>query len=205
MVFDNLRLSISELFVNKLRAFLTVLGITIGIAAVVLLLSLGQSVQAYITNQFTSLGTNTIRISASPDSNGRLDPLTEDLAHKLNDTSRLPAISIAMPETTGNYPVVYENNQFTVGTTGATTDYLDVESRTIKDGRFYTSDEYNSSAQVAVIGTTTATNLFGTDEPGRTDNPCSGCAFSGDRRVQHQRRFRRCGGYSADGLQSAPE
>jgi len=70
-----------------------------------------------------------------------------------------------MPEASGNYPVVYENNQFTVGTTGATTDYLAVESRTIKDGRFFTTDDYNSSAQVAVIGTTTATNLFGTDEP----------------------------------------
>src|SRR4051812_27688721 len=110
MVFDNLRLSISELLTNKLRAFLTVLGITIGIAAVVLLLSLGQSVQAYIANQFLSLGTNTIRISASPDSNGRLEPLTEDLANKLNDPGRLPAVKVAMPETTGNYPVVFENN-----------------------------------------------------------------------------------------------
>ncbi|MEO8394052.1 MAG: ABC transporter permease [Chloroflexota bacterium] len=165
MVFDNLRLSISELLINKLRAFLTVLGITIGIAAVVLLLSLGQSVQAYIANQFLSLGTNTIRVSASPDSNGRLEPLTEDLANKLNDPSRLPAVKVAMPETTGNYPVVYENNEFNVGTTGATTDYPEVESRTLKDGRFFTSDEYNASAQVALIGTTTATNLFGTDDP----------------------------------------
>ena len=51
-VFENLRLSVSELLSNKLRAILTVLGITIGIAAVVLLLSLGQSVQLYITRQF---------------------------------------------------------------------------------------------------------------------------------------------------------
>jgi putative ABC transport system permease protein len=165
MVFDNLRLSVSELFVNKLRAFLTVLGITIGIAAVVLLLSLGQSVQAYIAKQFESLGTNTIRVSASPDSNGRLEPLTENLAQALNDHTRLPAVAVAMPEATGNYPVVYENNEFSVGTTGATTDYLEVESRTIKDGRFFTSDEYNTSAQVAIIGTTTATNLFDTADP----------------------------------------
>ena len=165
MIFDNLRLSLSELLTNKLRAFLTVLGITIGIAAVVLLLSLGQSVQAYIANQFLSLGTNTIRVSASPDSNGRLDPLTEDLAQKLNDPGRLPAVKVAMPEATGNYPVVYQNNEFNVGTTGATTDYLDVESRTIEDGRFFTSDEYNNSAQVALIGTTTATNLFDTEDP----------------------------------------
>ena len=60
-LWDNLRLSVSELFTNKLRAFLTVLGITIGIAAVVLLLSLGQSVQAYITSQFEGLGATTIR------------------------------------------------------------------------------------------------------------------------------------------------
>ncbi len=161
-IFENLRLSIGELFSNKLRAILTVLGITIGIAAVVLLLSLGQSVQLYITKQFESLGANTIRISSIPDSNGRNTPLTQDLADALNDKTRAPAVLVAMPEATGGFPVVYENNQFNVSTVGANTAFLGVESRTVAEGgRFFTQDEYNNSAQVALIGTTTASNLFG--------------------------------------------
>ena len=160
-VSDNLRLSIIELLTNKLRAFLTVLGITIGIAAVVLLLSLGQSVQAYVTNQFETLGANTIRISARPDSNGRLEPITEQLATRLATPGRLPAVALIMPEATGNYATTYENNEFSEGVTGVTTNYLALEGRSVATGRFFTQDEYNASAQVAVIGQTTATNLFG--------------------------------------------
>ncbi|MBX3084096.1 MAG: ABC transporter permease [Anaerolineae bacterium] len=159
--FENLRISLGEIRTNKLRSFLTVLGITIGIAAVVLLMSLGQSVQAYITGQFESLGASTIRVSAERDSNGRLDELTEELAVKLNDPERLPSVKLAMPETNSNYSITYENNQFTVAVTGATTDYLTAESRTMDQGRMFDADEYAQSVQVAVIGVTTAENLFG--------------------------------------------
>ena len=162
-VFENLRLSVSELLSNKLRAILTVLGITIGIAAVVLLLSLGQSVQLYITRQFESLGTNTIRITASADADGRTEPLTQELADALNDPERAPDVLVAMPEASGNFPVVYQDNQFNVSTVGATVDFPTVESRTVDSGRFFTEAEYDASAQVALIGTTTAENLFGAE------------------------------------------
>src|ERR1700712_5002909 len=96
-ILDNVRLSISELFNNKLRAFLTVLGITIGIAAVVLLLSLGQSVQNYVTAQFEGLGTNTIRISAIPGANRVTEALTVELADALKNQDRLPLVDLVMP------------------------------------------------------------------------------------------------------------
>jgi putative ABC transport system permease protein len=164
-LFENLRLSISEIWTNKLRAILTVLGITIGITAVVLLLSLGQSVQVYVNNQFASLGANTIRVSAKADANGRTDALTEELAKTLGDHERLPSISIAMPETSSSYKVTYVDNQFTISVVGATTDYSTAESRAIATGRFFSTDEYQQSAQVAIIGDTTATNLFGVGDP----------------------------------------
>lgn len=163
-VMDNLRLSLLELVSNKLRAFLTVLGITIGIAAVVLLLSLGQSVQDYITQQFEGLGTNTLRVSATS-VNRRTDALTLELADSLRDAERLPGVELVMPQTTSNYAVVYEDNSFTVSTNGVTTEYEAVAGRSIGSGRFFTQDEYNASAQVAVIGTTTAENLFDTADP----------------------------------------
>jgi putative ABC transport system permease protein len=119
---DNFRLSVLELFNNKLRALLTVLGITIGIAAVVLLLSLGQGVQNYVTDQFEGLGTNTIRISAIPDSNRRTESLTMELAETLKDQERLPLIDLVMPQVSGNYAVAYGDNEFTVGVQGITVD-----------------------------------------------------------------------------------
>ncbi len=70
-----------------------------------------------------------------------------------------------MPETSGSYAIVYENNSFNVSVTGATTDYLDVEGRTVDQGRFFSADELAGSAQVAIIGTTTAENLFDTEDP----------------------------------------
>ncbi|MEO8607319.1 MAG: ABC transporter permease [Chloroflexota bacterium] len=163
--FDNLRLSLLELVTNKLRAFLTVLGITIGIAAVVLLLSLGQSVQNYVTAQFEGLGTNTIRISAIRGSNGVTEALTMTLANTLKDQTRLPLLDLVMPEATSNYSIAYQNNEFTVGVQGVTTDYLDMEGRTIDKGQFFTQNDVDSSALVALIGTTTAENLFAGADP----------------------------------------
>ena len=165
MLFDNIRLSLSELVNNKLRAFLTVLGITIGIAAVVLLLSLGQSVQDYVTAQFEGLGTNTIRISAIADENRRTDALTMDLAETLQDTERLPLIDLVMPQASGNYSVAFENNEFSVGVQGVTTDYPEIEGRTAEKGSFFSQSDVDSSAQVALIGVTTAENLFETADP----------------------------------------
>ena len=136
MLIDNLRLSISELFNNKLRAFLTVLGITIGIAAVVMLLSLGQSVQNYITAQFESLGTNTIRVSAIPDSNRRTIPLTTELADTLKNQDRLPLVDLVMPQTQANYAAAVGDNEFNVGVQGVTTDFPEMEGRSARQRTF---------------------------------------------------------------------
>lgn len=156
---DNVRLSLLELVTNKLRAFLTVLGITIGIAAVVLLLSLGQSVQTYVTDQFEGLGTNTIRIMAS---GSRTESLTMELADTLKaaEADRLSLIDLVMPQVSSNYYLSFDANEFNVGVQGVTTDFLEMEGREVDNGRFFTQSEVDSSAQVVVIGKTTTENLF---------------------------------------------
>ncbi len=70
-----------------------------------------------------------------------------------------------MPEVTGNYFVAVEDNEFKVGIQGVTTDYLDMEGRTVDQGRFFTQQEQDDSAQVALIGTTTSDNLFAGADP----------------------------------------
>lgn len=164
-ILENLRIALIQLRSNKLRTVLTMLGIIIGIAAVVLLVSLGQGVQGYITSQFESIGANLIRVGAIPDSNGVLTQLTQQDVNALSDKSRVPSAAFVMPTTNGNYEVVAGSNDFNVSVQGVTTDYLAIEDRSVASGSFFTADEQNSSAQVAVIGPTTATNLFDTANP----------------------------------------
>ncbi|MCC6616097.1 MAG: ABC transporter permease [Anaerolineae bacterium] len=158
-LFDNIRIAVTQLLSNKLRTILTMLGVIIGIASVVLLLSLGQAVQSSITAQFEGLGASLIRISSTSSD----APLTTDLADALR--ARLTTAAYVMPQTSGNYAVVYNGDEFSVGVTGATTDYLNINERSLTSGRFFTEDELNSSARLAVIGVETAENLFDTANP----------------------------------------
>ena len=162
---ENLRIAMVSLWGNKLRGILTMLGIIIGVAAVVILLSLGQGVQSYITGQFESLGASTIRVSAIRDDNGDIDPLTLGQIAALENADRAPSVAVVMPQVSGNYPVVYGGEERTVSVQGVTTEYLTVEGREVNAGRFFTEAEVGASARVAMIGTTTAENLFATADP----------------------------------------
>ena len=161
LIFENIRVALTQLMGNKLRTTLTMLGIIIGITSVVLLLSLGQAVQTSITSQFEGLGASLIRVSAL----GNDAPPTQSLVDALSDSSRAPAVQYVMPQTSGSYTVVYSGTEDTVSVQGVTTDFLAVNDRTISSGRMFTQAELDESARVAVIGVTTAETLFDTANP----------------------------------------
>ncbi|MBL8118174.1 MAG: ABC transporter permease [Anaerolineae bacterium] len=163
--FENLRLSLIEIRTNKLRAFLTMLGIMIGIAAVVILLSLGQAVQDSITSQFESLGANVIRISATVGSDRTIQQLTMKEVEALSDPERVAGVMAVMPMSSSNFAVVYGSNEYSVSTQGVTTDYSLVQDQAVEKGTFFTEEQLNTNAQVAIIGSTTAENLFETVDP----------------------------------------
>lgn len=162
-ILENVRIALNQLLGNKLRTTLTMLGIIIGITSVVLLLSLGQAVQSSITSQFEGLGASLIRLSLTGNSSTK--PLTQALADALADESRAPAIAYAMPTTSGSYAVVYNGVEDNISVTGATTDYLAVNDRSISSGRMFTQAELDDSARVALIGVDTAENFFETANP----------------------------------------
>ncbi len=161
-MFENIRMALTQLRGSKLRTALTMLGIIIGIAAVVVLMSLGQGVQDYITSQFEGLGANLIRVSAQA-VNGVTESLTLELVEPLSDPARAPDIAFAMPQTQNNYDVIAGGSDTSVSVYGATPDYLAVNDRGLSEGRFFTEQEMTDSARVAVLGVTTAEDLFGTD------------------------------------------
>lgn len=162
---ENFRIALSSLFANKLRAMLTMLGIIIGVGAVVILLSLGQGVQSYIRAQFNSLGAQIIRVFAIRGSDGRTEQLSLSIAYALADSSRVPAAGMVMPQVSATYAVVHGGNEFSVSTEGVTTAYLEIQGRSVSRGRFFTQADMDNRAMVALLGTQTVENLFGSSDP----------------------------------------
>ncbi|MCK6580702.1 MAG: ABC transporter permease [Anaerolineae bacterium] len=161
---ENTRIAASQLSGSKLRTALTMLGIIIGIASVVLLLSLGQGVQSYVTSRFESLGASLVRVSAQAVS-GVTESLTLDLVDALADEGRAPAIAEVMPQTQNTYTVIYGEEDLSTQVTGVTPTYLSINDRSISAGRMFSDQDVTDAARVAVIGVGTAEDLFGTASP----------------------------------------
>ena len=124
---------------NKLRSFLTVLGIIIGVMAVVIMVAVGETVQQSITDQFSSLGTNTIVIRAGAARiggvrSGNLQSLTTDDAEII---AKLPAVAAITPVQAAAAHVVYGNKNWATSMIGVYPDYTTVQSVDIEYGAFF--------------------------------------------------------------------
>lgn len=145
---------------NKLRTALTMLGITIGVASVIVLLSLGQAVDGFVRDQFLGVGTNLLIVVPRQDENGPTRRLTLDDWRALSDPFRVPDAALLMPQRTVNRTVSVEGRQLSVQILGVTTDYLAIRNRSVVAGRFFDREEFDSQARVVVIGQEAAKRLF---------------------------------------------
>ena len=146
---------------NKLRSFLTVLGIIIGVMAVVIMVAVGETVQKSITDQFSSLGTNTIVIRAGAARSGGVrtgnrQTLTITDAEQIK---RLPDVMSITPAQMGNAQVIYGNKNWSTMMLGANPDYLAIQNIDIEYGNFFDDTAVKNAATYAVIGPDTATEL----------------------------------------------
>ncbi len=157
---ENIRVAMIALQMNKLRAFLTMLGITIGVAAVIILISAGQGVSVFVTNQFSSVGSNLLIAIAQPDKNGKLTPLTMKDATALSDPLNTQDINYIMPENLVNSVVVYEGKTTTTSIQGVTANYLKVMNRKVVNGRFFTQAELEGQERVAILSQEIVDRLF---------------------------------------------
>lgn len=155
---------------HKLRSMLTVLGILIGIAAVILTVGLGLGTQKDVSQQISALGSNLLIVTpgSSTDSDGVRGgfgtgaTLTRSDADALASSVNAPDVGAVAPEKESSLSVEANDTNWTTTVVGTTEDWLDVRSRTVASGEFLTADDDASGAAVAVIGATTATELFGT-------------------------------------------
>ena len=139
---------------NKMRSFLTVLGIVIGVMAVVIMVAVGETVQKEITDQFSSLGTNTIMIRAGAAQSagvrgGNRQTLTMDDAEFLG---QLPDVAAVTPVQNAAAQVVYGNKNWSTSMVGAWPDYATVQNIEIEYGTFFDMSAVRNASTHAVIG-----------------------------------------------------
>ncbi len=167
---DAFKTATRSLTQGKMRSVLTMLGIVIGIASVIILMSIGQSAQDLILGQVQSIGSNLIIITPGAPSNGRFSApasaqgivITSLQQRDVDALSREPSIDLAVPEVRGQAEAVYGNNNATVGYTGSTADFFTISNLAkVSSGQTFTKSDVDSANHVAVIGPDLAKTLFG--------------------------------------------
>ncbi len=183
MFIEIIKMALHSFSTNKLRTFLTTLGIIIGVAAVITLMSLGEGTKASIERQFTSLGSNLLTViprfgrgvglvrgaPRSSITNDDYDTLLKEL-----DSNKIVAI---VPYAQRNTQVKYKAENTNTQIIGTTMDYLKIREINLKDGSFFTQEEYKGKKRVAVLGSAVAESLFGNDNPIGQSIKISGITF----------------------------
>ncbi|WP_026882876.1 ABC transporter permease [Clostridium akagii] len=164
---ESFRIAIGSILANKMRSFLTMLGIIIGISAVIAIVSLGQGAQNYITDAFSKIGATTVTIGLDSSKAQQSDYFTlKDAAQIKQEVSTIKYVSPTVAE---KGTVVSNITSKNANIMGVTTDYADIENYDISYGRYFNELEQNEGKAVAVIDETSATTLFGSaDAVGKT-------------------------------------
>lgn len=166
---ETIRTALEAIRSRRLRSALTMLGILIGIAAVMLTVGLGQGAQAQVRDQINQLGSNLLIVSPGSTTStsgirggrGSASTLTMRDAVALASPVVAPDIAKVAPVVTGSQSLTVGTTNWTTNVVGTTPDWLPVRARSLTEGRFFTQAELNGSASVVVLGSTTSTELFG--------------------------------------------
>jgi putative ABC transport system permease protein len=163
-----LRVGVEAVQWNRMRSVLTILGIVIGIAAVMVTVGLGEGAQAKVTSEISALGSNLLTISpggstASTAASGEI--LTRQDALALASRRVAPAIEAVAPLVQGNETITYGTTSTSMIVYGSTPNWLTVRSRSVVAGEFFTANDEAKGANVVVLGSQTASELFGGRDP----------------------------------------
>jgi len=166
----NLSIAMQALRVNKMRSILTMLGIVIGVAAVIAMIAIGGGAQQRLQEQIASLGSNLLIVvpgsiiqSGARLGAGNAQTLTEQDARAI--TTEIPDVAFAAPLTRSNAQVVFGNTNWATNINGVYNDYFDVREWNLAEGRFFDQCEITRFGKVAILGKTVSSQLFGEDNP----------------------------------------
>ena len=155
---------------NKMRSFLTMLGIIIGVAAVIAMLAIGQGAEYSVKQQIASLGTNVLMVYPGAQQQagvrtaaGSATTLTEEDA--LAIAKECPAVQYLSPGSMAGGQVIAGNLNWSTGIQGVGTDYLEIRQWPIEYGEFFTDQDVKAAAKVCILGRTVSDNLFPESSP----------------------------------------
>ncbi len=164
-----LRVAVSSLTAHTMRTVLTMLGIVIGVAAVIALVGVGTGAQAQVVSQFQSLGSNLVTVTAMPSfgfSQSGLQQSSRTLTMK--DVSAIKSlatsVSLVAPLYSTNATVTYGGSTTSTTINGVTEEYATVRNTTVTRGRFLTQEDNDNMAMVVVLGTSVVEDLFGSSD-----------------------------------------
>lgn len=162
------KIAIRALFRNKMRAFLTMLGIIIGVASVIAMLAIGEGSKKSITDEMSSMGTNLVMIMPNFQRRAGVSlGASSSMALKYSDVTaiRNEAASIASvsPTVNANGQVIYGNQNTQTTIYGVSEEYLEIRKLKIETGRIFNDTEVRSMSKVCILGQTVVENLFGED------------------------------------------
>lgn len=164
-----LRTAVNSLWMNPLRTILTLLGIIIGVASVITLMSVGGATTSSVTSQIQGLGTNLLVISPGQSvQNGVNQGLGSSQSLTRNDVTALQKVALlsaVAPDATTRVQVVYGSNNYQTQAEGSTPDLFSVRNLQLSSGRVFNLVEEQNAATVAVLGATAAQNIFGNVAP----------------------------------------
>ena len=164
------RIALRALARNKLRSFLTMLGIIIGVGAVIAMVAIGEGAKKRVQEQIASLGTNLLVIlpgtvtlgGARTGSGGRQSLVASDATAIMNE---IPVVSGASPVLRQNQQVIVGDQNWSTSIQGVAPEFQQIRDWQIQEGRFISQADVESTAKVALIGQTVAYNLFGDSDP----------------------------------------
>uniref|UniRef100_UPI000A362DAC ABC transporter permease n=1 Tax=Amycolatopsis kentuckyensis TaxID=218823 RepID=UPI000A362DAC len=167
-LFEILRFAVRGLTANKLRSALTTLGITIGVAAVILLVAVGNGASAAIAASIQGLGTNVVNVSPARGGGqgATARPLTVQDAHALVDPVGAPDVKAASPVVNTTATATYGQTSYDISSVAGTEPaYFTTTNRELAQGQLFTSEDVTAARKVVVLGPTTAESIFGTADP----------------------------------------
>ena len=166
----NLRIALKALRINKLRSSLTMLGVIIGVAAVIAMVAIGQGTKLKIAKQMERLGSNRLTVRSGSYSRGGRRAGSETitsmtLADAKAIQAEVPGVRVVAPRVRGAAQVVYGNRNWHPAFSGITPEYLTVRAWPIESGRNFTEDDMLLNRKVALLGKTVVKELFGEQHP----------------------------------------
>lgn len=168
---ESLLTSLSALVANKLRALLTMLGIIIGVAAVITMIAIGEGAQKAVIERIQSLGSNLLFVQPGAQRGGGIVVVQIGTNIKLKDSDaqaiagRIPVVDAVVPEFSRQSQVKYQNNNWNTRIVGTTPEYETVRNFKTSEGRYFTHSEERGVAKVCLLGQNVVESLFPISDP----------------------------------------